>query len=72
MRWKDIDVNYGIYPKPSAAAKRSDGSASPLTFQGDKKWQDDPDFMHKWFSRPFLTSKKPGNYMLPIKKKSQR
>jgi hypothetical protein len=66
--WEFVD-NYGVYGKPAPNRVKIDGTQSPLTFQGDKDWENNPDFADKWFSRPFLTSGPKGNYMLPIKKK---
>jgi len=66
--WEFTD-RWGVYGKPAPHRTKVDGTQSPLTFQGDAEWRDDPDFMHKWFSRPYLTKGVRGNHMLPIKKK---
>jgi hypothetical protein len=65
--WEFAGDKWGVYGKPPKRTK-TDGTQSPLTFQGDAKWQNDKDFAHKWFSRPFLTNGPRGNYMLPVKK----
>ena len=68
MRAHEFD-RYGVYGKPKKRPKLASGDASPLTYQGTKAWQDEPNYMAKWFSRPYLTGGSRGNYMLPIKKR---
>ncbi len=69
MRAWEISDKWGVYGAPKNSRPNTDGSSSPLTFQGDDKWKNEPDYMKKWFSRPYLTGGVKGNYMLPVKKK---
>lgn len=71
MRLRELTDKTGVYKKPTAKRENETGSNSPLTFQGDSKWENDKDFSHKWFSRPYLTNGPKGNYMLPIKNKKE-
>lgn len=68
MKMSDITDKWGIYGKPSRRRPNVDGTKSPLTFQGDEKWLNEPDYAKKWFSRPYLTNGPKGNHMLPIRK----
>lgn len=68
MRAWEISDKWGVYGAPKHQSPNTDGSQSPLTFQGNADWTNEPDFMKKWFSRPYLTNGVKGNYMLPIKK----
>lgn len=72
MRLYEFVDNWGVYGKPAPERIKTDGTQSPLTFQGNNEWQEDPDFFHKWFSRPYLTNGKNTNYMLPIKSQDSR
>jgi hypothetical protein len=47
---------WGVYDGPGDRHGPVDGSQSPLTGQGTKDWQQEPDFFKKWFSRPYLTN----------------
>lgn len=69
MRAWEISDKWGVYGAPKNDRPNADGSNSPLTFQGDDKWKNEPDYMKKWFSLPYMTNGVKGNYMLPIKKK---
>lgn len=60
---------YGIYGKPAPRRKSSDGSQSPLTYQGDASWKRAKNDIFNWFRRPYLTNGPRGNYRLPIKGK---
>ncbi len=68
MRAWEISDKWGVYGEPPADRSNTDGSKSPLTFQGNTDWTTEPDFMKKWFSLPYMTNGVKGNYMLPIKK----
>ena len=69
MRIWEITDKWGVYGGPAPDRTKTDGSQSPLTYPGTKEWQDEKDYMRKWFSRPYLTNGPKGNYMLPIKKR---
>lgn len=67
MRLHEITDRWGIYGGPAPKRSKTDGSDSPLTFQGTKAWKSEKDYTKKWFSRPYLTNGPKGNYRLPIK-----
>jgi len=68
MRIRDINDRWGVYGKKAPRRTKTDGTQSPLTFQGNERWENEPDFAKKWFSRPYLTNGPKGNHMLPIRK----
>lgn len=65
--FEELD-KYGVYGKPSKR-KSTDGSQSPLTYQGDASWKKAKKNIYNWFKRPYLTNGPKGNYMLPVKGK---
>ena len=60
MRAWEFD-RYGVYGKPKKRPKLAGPDASPLTYAGTKAWRDERDYAKKWFSRPYLTGRKPGS-----------
>lgn len=68
MRISDLTDKWGVYGKPAPRRTKVDGTQSPLTFQGDKEWENEKDYMKKWFSRPYLTNGPKGNHMLTVRK----